>query len=450
MTHTLHARAALVALAAITQLAACAGAAGDDVSDDEVAASELHLRRPACDADNGGLRLPPGFCALVVAEDVGRARHLVVRSNGDIYLAVNPARDGSDPGRVLALRDRDGDGRVDHRVTIAETGGNGIALDAAEVGLYVAHNDRVARYLLLPGLLRPIAGPATIVSGLPANGDHTAKTLVLDGRGGFFLNIGSGTNACQVENRAPHSPGVDPCPELAVRAGVWHFDSLRRGQTQADGERWATGTRNMNAMDLQPGTGALWGVQNGRDQLHENWPELFTEDDDREAPAEEVLHLRRGLDNGWPYCFEDPRLGYKVLAPEYGGDGHTVGRCARVASAPVTMPAHWAPLSMAFYTGRMFPAAYRGDAFVATHGARFPSSSEGAGYNVMRVRFSRGEAVSREVFADGFAGTAGKLPEGAENRPVGLAQGPDGSLYITSDQGVGRIWRVLYDPHAAR
>lgn len=463
--------AACVSLAALTQLVACGDASTTETSDDELLSSSRfdarperapwapsddetlspsRPRRPRCDPGNAGLTLPPGFCALVVAENVGRARQLVVTRAGDLYVAVNPARDGSDPGRVIALRDRDGDGRTEQVVTLADTGGNGIALDALEVGLYVAHNDHVARYLLLPGRLRPLAGPATIVSGLPATGDHTAKTIVLDHRGGFYLNIGSGSNTCQVENRVPFSPGVDPCPELDVRAGVWHFPTLRRGQTQADGARFATGTRNMNALDLRPGTSELWGVQNGRDQLFENWPDRFTEADDREAPAEEVLHLTRGYDNGWPYCFEDPRLGYKVLAPEYGGDGRAVGRCARVPRSSLTMPAHWAPLSMAFYTGRMFPESYRGDAFVATHGARFPSASEGAGYNVMRVRFAHGEPVSREVFADGFAVDTSNLPDSAENRPVGLAQGPDGSLYITSDQGSGRIWRVMYDAHAAR
>lgn len=435
----------LAAFASLAQLAACAAEAPPSQStrEEEFLVSAGRARTPTCDPDNGGITLPRGFCALVVADNVGRARHLVVRRNGDIYLALNPARDGSDPGRLLALRDRDGDGRADVVTTIATTGGNGLALDPSEFLLYFAQSDKVVRYLLLPGVLRPIGEPATVVSGLPADGDHTAKTIVLDQRGGFFLNHGSGSNACQVANRVPFSPGVDPCPELAVRAGVWRFNAFRAGQTLADGERFATGLRNMNALDLQPGTGALWGVQNGRDQLFENWPDRYTEADDRLAPAEELLHVARGYDNGWPYCYEDPRVGAKVLAPEYGGDGRARGRCASIPPAALTFPAHWAPLGMMFYTGRQFPADYRGDAFVTTHGARFPSGAEGAGFNVMRVRFERGRPVSREVFADGFAGGA-TTPEEAAHRPVGLAQGPDGSLYITSDQVPGRVWRVIY------
>ncbi|HEY5907317.1 MAG TPA: sorbosone dehydrogenase [Vicinamibacteria bacterium] len=405
------------------------------------------IRTPACDADNGGLTLPPGFCALVVAEDVGRARHLVVRRNGDLYVAVNPARDGSDPGRLLALRDETGDGKADRVETIASVGGNGLDLSASGRFLYFGQHDRVLRFGLRPGQLLPVGDPATVVSGLPADGDHQAKTVVLDQRGGMFVNIASASNTCQVENRAPGSPGVDPCPELEVRAGVWRFAAGRLNQTQADGRRYATGLRNTTALDIHPLSRVLWGFQNGRDQLNENWPALFTPEDDRVAPAEELVRIRRGSDNGWPYCYEDPRLGtggQKVLAPEYGGDGQEQGRCAPLADSPLDLPAHWAPLSLLFYTGRQFPRDYVLDAFATTHGARFPAPPEGPGYNVVRVRFRQGRPVAWEVFADGFTGGATNLPQDARDRPVGLAQGPDGSLYVTSDQGAGRIWRILH------
>lgn len=432
-------------LAPLALLAACGAEAppAEQTHEEAFTFAPGRSRPPACDPDNGGLMLPPGFCALVVAEDVGRARHLAVRRNGDIYLAVNPAPDGSDPGRLLALRDRDGDGRADLVAPLAGVGGNGVTLDESELFLYFAQHDRVVRYLLLPGLLRPVGPPAVVVSGLPADGDHKAKTVVLDHRGGMYVNQGSASNACQVANRSPFSPGRDPCPELAVRAGVWRYSAIRAGQTLADGRRFAAGVRNGNALALQPGTGDLWAVQNGRDQLFENWPDRYTEADDRVAPSEELLRLTPGYDNGWPYCYEDPRVGAKVLAPEYGGDGRARGRCAAIPRSALTFPAHWAPLGMAFYTGRQFPAPYRGDAFVTTHGARFPSGAEGAGYNVMRVRFERGRPVSREVFADGFAG-ATPTPEGAAHRPVGVAVGPDGSLYVSSDQLPGRVWRIVY------
>jgi glucose/arabinose dehydrogenase len=370
----------------------------------------------------------------------------VVRRNGDVYVAVNPAPDGTDPGRLLALRDEDGDGRLERVETIADTGGTGLDLSAGGLHLYFGQADRVLRYRLTGRELVPFGEPSVVVSGLPADGDHRAKAVKLDGHGGLFVNIASASNACQVENRVPFSPGVLPCPELEIRAGVWRFSALASNQVQADGRRHATGLRNTTALDIQPGSRRLWGVQNGRDQLFENWPNLFTAEDDRRAPAEEFVRLDRGLDNGWPYCYEDARKdrrARKVLAPEYGGDGTIRGRCARLRGAALDLPAHWAPLGLHFYRGRQFPGEFRNDAFIATHGARFPGPPEGPGFNVLHVSFREGRPVSWRVFADGFAG-GNPTPLAAENRPVGLAEGPDGSLYVTSDQLPGRIWRILY------
>jgi glucose/arabinose dehydrogenase len=402
--------------------------------------------RVVCAPDNGGITLPTGFCAAVVADQVGVARHLVVDRDGDVYVALADSQDGSVRGGVLALRDLNGDGRADRRARFADRGGNGIALGRSH--LFFAQNDRILRYFLPRGFFTPLGGPSTVVSGLPASGDHVNKTVVFDDPHGarpvLYVNIGSASNSCQVENRVPHSPGVDPCPELPVRAGVWRFSALRRGQEQEDGQRFATGLRNMVALAVAPGSGRLWGVQNGRDQLHENWPELFTPEQDVLLPSEELFRIDRGADYGWPYCYHDPERG-KVLAPEYGGDGEIEGRCAAVREPKLALPAHWAPLSMLFYTGDQFPARYRRGVFVAFHGSRFdPSHPAGPGYNVVFVPFEGSEpAGSFEVFADGFAGGGTPLPDAAAHRPVGLAQGPDGSLYITDDKG-GRIWRVVY------
>ncbi len=227
------------------------------------------------------------------------------------------------------------------------------------------------------------------------------------------------------------------------RAGVWVFDADEPGQTQEDGERYASGLRNLVALTIHPENGDLYAVQHGRDQLGQNWPDLYTLEESAEKPAEEFVRIDAGDDFGWPYCYYDSAQDEKVLAPEYGGDGQKVGRCADKKDPLMAFPAHWAPNGLLFYTGGQFPEHYRGGAFIAFHGSWNRAPLPQGGYNVVFVPFEGAEPSGAwEVFAEGFAGPE-MSPRGAEHRPTGLAQGPDGSLYISDDSG-GRIWRVYY------
>lgn len=394
-----------------------------------------------CDPDNGGLTLASGFCALVVAKDVGRARHMAVRPNGDLYVAIDNGP-GATVGGILALRDTDGDGRPDIQQRFGDNGGNGIAWSDGH--LYFAPNDRVIRYSFTGDELVPTAAPDIIVSGLPIGGDHPRKAIAINAGGNLFVNHASASNSCQVDNRQLESPGVDPCPELETRAGVWRFSATTVGQTLASGERWATETRNLNALAINPADGQLYGAQNGRDQLFENWPAMFDERDDALLPGEELFRLDRGDAFGWPYCYWDGIRNEKVLAPEYGGDGKIVGRCASREAPLADFPAHWAPLGMTFYTGTAFGNKYEGGLFIAFHGSRFDPRLQpaGPGYNVVFVNWQNGKPVGKfETFADGFAG-GDPSPAGAAHRPVSVAQATDGSLYISDDKG-GWIYRVI-------
>lgn len=404
--------------------------------------------RAICDADNGGLTLPGGFCALVVHDatrptgGAAAARHIAIAPNGDIFVAVQSAGGG-----VLALRDTDGDGKADETAMFGSGPGHGIAFQ--EPFLYFAPNDRVERYLMAPEGLTPVAGPEVIVSGMPATGDHVTKSIVVTEGGDLFVNLGSASDVCQVVNRQPGSPGVDPCPELPIRSGVWRYDANLPGQVHSEAARFVSGTRNMVALALNPLNGDLYGVQHGRDNLNRYWPDQFTPEDQAELPAEEFFRFREGAEYGWPYCYYDQRQESKVLGPEYGGDGTTVGRCATMELPIFTFPAHWAPNGLLFYSGEQFPTRYRGGAFVAFHGGfNRPDPFRDEGFNVVFVPFRNGlPSHDSDVFADGFIGEgAMNLPADADHRPVGLAQGPDGSIYITDDRG-GRIWRVL---HASR
>ncbi|HSR40542.1 MAG TPA: PQQ-dependent sugar dehydrogenase, partial [Longimicrobiales bacterium] len=289
-----------------------------------------------CAPDNGGITLPEGFCAVIASEGVGRARHVTVRDDGAVFVARPDASRSGETGGVVALRDTDGDGRFDVEERWGERGGNEVLLDGED--LWFAPNDAVLRYRVPAGSLTPEGEPVTVVSGLPADRSHTAKSVALGADGSLLVNIGAPSNACQTEPRTEGSPGVDPCPQLEDRGGIWRFDAEATGQTQADGSRFATGLRNVVALALQPGTGQLWGVQHGRDQLHSLFPELYTVEDNAELPSEEMVAIDEGDDFGWPYCYHDWQQGVKLLTPEYGGDGSEVGRCADAEDPLVAFP----------------------------------------------------------------------------------------------------------------
>lgn len=418
--------AKLACLAGLVISALGAGACGDNRTLD------------LCAGDNGGISLPPGFCATVFADGLGRARHMAVTPAGDVFVVSLAGTAG--PARVVALRDADLDGVAEVTQQIADFGGNGIAWDAGR--LFVAADNRIVRFDLPDGALVPERS-VVAVEDLPISGDHIRKSVVVAGDV-LYVNIGSSTNACQMENRVLHSPGIDPCPELSMRAGVWTYSASEVDQPAGAGVRFATGVRNANALTLAA-DGTLWGAINGRDHLWLNWPERFTREQELDLPGEEIVVLHQGTDRGWPYCYHDPQRDDMMLAPEYGGDGAITGRCASIPNPASFVPSHWAPLGMVFYEGRQFPERYRGGMFVANHGSSShpPDPPVIPGYNVVFVPFISGVPGAWQPFATGFDGGR-SLPYEADHRPVGVAVLPDGALLISDDRG-GRIWKVTFE-----
>ena len=395
---------------------------------------------PACDPDNGGISLPAGFCAQVVADGIGAARQAVVAPNGDLYVAL--LADRNSKGGVVALRDADGDGKFEMKETFGNLSSTGIGIRNGY--LYVATVNAVIRYKLTPGQLKPAGDAEVVVADLPGQREHGDKGLAFDGKGSLYVNVGSPSNACQAQNRRPHAPGQDPCPILEKHGGIWKFDENKLGQKQEDGVRWATGLRQEPAITWHDGK--LYIVMNSRDQLDTLWPEKFTAKDNAERPAEPMFRVdKQGDDFGWPFCFFDYPAQKPLLNPEYGGDGHETGKCDKMSLPIASFPAHWAPVDVKFYTGTQFPVKYRGGAFIAFHGSWNRAPMPQDGYNVTFQPFA-GEKPSGkfEVFASGFAGKDElRSPNEAVARADGVAQANDGSLYITDSQK-GKVWRVLY------
>jgi glucose/arabinose dehydrogenase len=380
---------------------------------------------PACASDNGGLTLPAGFCATVVASQVGPVRQIAVAPNGDLYAAVSDGDAG-----VVAFRDRDNDGKPEERAAFGPGGANDVEIHDGYV--YLALQDRILRWQLTGGRLKPDGEGQAIVSGLPDDGNHKAKSLAFPGGGVMYVSIGSASNSCQKADRLAGSPGQDPCKELERHAGIWRFAASHPGQRFADGERVATGLRNPLALAVQPGTGAVYAAVHGRDQLGDNWG--FSDQQNAENPAEELVSIQPGDDFGWPYCYYSNQHRRKVLAPEYGGDGRKIGRCAAAKDPVIAFPGHWGPMALAFYTGDAFGPQYQGGLFLAFHGSWNRAPLPQAGYRVVFAPFAQGKATGKyETFATGGSPT--------ELRASGVAVGSDGSLYISADRN-GKIWRV--------
>jgi glucose/arabinose dehydrogenase len=438
------------AVGLVLLIAAALLGAGCDSSGDRAAGSGAQATGGAPASGDTLLDLPDGFTATIFADNLGGARHLVTAPNGDVY--VNTWRSPYDTARriprggfIVALRDTTNDGKADLIRRFGTTpesgsrGGTGIALRNGL--LYVEVDSQIVRYDLIDNNVVPSGDTLTIVSGLTTTGGHPMHPIAVDDRN-LFVNMGSDSNACQVKDRTVESPGQRPCRELSYRAGIWRFE-LSNGQRFNQARRFATGIRNAVGLAIHPENGSLYSTQHGRDQLAENWPKLYNWKQGANLPAEELLIVQQGGDYGWPYCYYDSTAAGLVLAPEYGGDGKTVGECGKKLGPVAVFPAHWAPNALVFYTGKMFPQNYQGGAFIAFHGSWNRAPEPQGGYNVVFQPMADGKASGPyQVFADGFAGPR-KEPGLAEHRPSGLAVGPDGALFISDDQR-GRIWRVVY------
>lgn len=396
---------------------------------------------------NGGLTLPDGFEAVVVHDGVGRARHLAVTGDGIVYVKLRVPN----PKGLVALRDTTGDGRADEVEVFGnydDTGGYGTALRIHGGYLYFSTAGEVYRQRIARGRLVPTGEVQLILkhnykATLPSY-EHIAKPLAFDDRGHMYVPFGAPGDSCQQANRKPAAPGQDPCPELEAQGGIWQFDANRQGQTERDGRRYATGIRSAVALAWNRDVGQLYALQHGRDDFYRSWSQFYTRWQSAVLPSEEFFKVTDGFDGGWPYAYYDQMQGKKLLNPEYGGDG-VKGARTQLEKPLIGFPGHWAPNDLLFYDGDQFPERYRRGAFIAFHGSTIRMPYSQAGYFVAFVPFQR-DAPSGpwEVFADGFAGVDPIVnTSDAAARPMGLAQGPDGSLYI-SDSVKGKIWRVMY------
>jgi glucose/arabinose dehydrogenase len=362
-----------------------------------VAALALSVLSDAHGADRAvpalpALTLPAGFDATVFATALGAPRFMAVDPAGTLLVTV-PSR-----GQVVALPDRDGDGKADAVIAVARglDRPHGLAFRAGQ--LYVGETGRVVRLRYDPAILQA-SDPVVVVPDLPHGGYHWTRTIAFGPDGGLYVAVGSSCDVCREQDRR--------------RATIvrYHVDGT--------GERlFATGLRSVVGLAFEPGTGVLWATVNERDWRGGG------------APPDYVTAVADGAFYGWPGCFVLARR--RRPDPEF----QTGVGCTGVTRPTLEIAPHSAPLGLTFYRGQVFPAAYRGSLFVAYHGSR--AELPPAGYKVVRVVVRRERPVAIEDFITGW-----RRGSHVVGRPVDVLEGADGALYITDDHA-GRVYRVSF------
>jgi glucose/arabinose dehydrogenase len=338
------------------------------------------------------LTAPPGFRVTVFAEGLDNVRFLALGPDGVLYAADR----GND--RIVALPDADGNGVADEIRPFA-TGLN-------SPHSLVWHSD--AWYVGVPsGVIRlrdrdgdgAAESQQVLIDDYPTSG-HNTRTVDFLPDGRMVVSIGSSCNICNEED---------------TRRGTILVYDPPVGNRATGEQIFVSGLRNAVGLAIHAQTGSLWATNNGRDMLGDD------------LPPEAVYALEEGGDYGWPRCHNG-----NLEDPEYGFPG----ACDGVLPPVVEMQAHSAPMALAFYTGDLFPTEYRDDLFIAFHGSW--NRSEPTGYKIVRLAFENGQSAAQvEDFVTGWLHSDGS----ASGRPVGLAVGADGALYISDDKG-GIVYRV--------
>ena len=217
-----------------------------------------------------GLVLPAKFKATVLAENLGKTRHIVITPQGGIYVRL--AKPVNNRGTLFLQENK---GKAIVKTGFGNYGGTGIYIKDGY--LYSSSNQEVFRYKLNAKneVINPDA-PEKIVTGLIERWQHETKSLVLDNEGNIYVNVGAWLNSCQEKDRQRGSMGIAGCPMLDSAGGIWMFKADKLNQTYGDGVRYATGLRNVVGLDWNQQNNQLFVMQHGRDQLHDIFPDLYS------------------------------------------------------------------------------------------------------------------------------------------------------------------------------
>ncbi|HEY9005331.1 MAG TPA: sorbosone dehydrogenase family protein [Ohtaekwangia sp.] len=338
------------------------------------------------------IKLPAGFQIEVYAE-VDNARSMALSPSGVLYVG------NRDKDKVYAVKDINGDFKADKKWVIASglNMPNGVAFK--DGNLYVAEISKITKYTGIESKLDNPPTPTVIADNYPTESHHGWKYIAFGPDGKLYVPVGAPCNICESKDE--------------IYASITRLNADGSGR-----EIFAKGVRNSVGFTWHPVTKELWFTDNGRDMLGDDKPS-----------CELNVAAKKGMHFGYPYCHEG-----SIKDPEFG-DKHA---CAEFTAPADKLGPHVAPLGLKFYTGNMFPAAYKNQIFVAEHGSW--NRSKKIGYNVTLVKLQNNKVTEHEAFATGWLDDATQKEWG---RPVDVLVMPDGSLLVSDDKA-NVIYRISY------
>jgi len=377
-------------------------------------------------------KAPAGFTVVRYAEGLDHPRWLYVLPNGDVLVAESasvPSPADSDnkgirgffarmlmkkvgsakpsPDRIFLLRDADGDGVAESRMLFAQGLHQPFGMTLTGGQLYVANSDGVVSFPYADGQTSE-TGSGTKVFDLPGPpiNHHWTKNVVASPDGTkLYATVGSNSNV-----------GDNGMEAEKGRAAIWEYDLATR-----QARIYASGIRNPNGIDFEPTTKQMWTVSNERDEIGNDLPPDF------------LTQVKDGAFYGWPYSYWGQNVDTRVKPQN--------PQMVAIATKPdFGLGAHTAALGLTFYTADLFPASYKGGAFIGEHGSwnRKPLN----GYQVVFIPFANGQPQNRpQAFLSGFLNKNQEI----QGRPVGVTVDRKGALLVADDVG-GIVWRVTPTP----
>ncbi len=379
-------------------------------------------------AGDAGIKLPAGFKLSKFADSsikqgrlLSAPRFMAFDANGNLFVT------SAKGGKVLMLPDANKDGIADAVVTVAQ--GLNYPQGLAFVGgaLLVANQDGVVRIRHEHGTW---SAPEPFISNLPTGG-HRTKTIKLGPDGYLYINVGSSCNVCIETN--PLRATILRYTLDGKPAGA--LTTLGRHQQSAV---WASGLRNSQGFAWHPVTSEMYATNNGADNRSDTVGGKVND----EIPPEHLNKIEAGKHYGWPHCWGDPASKKLIEDPNFKANP---GFCDTAQAPAITFTSHTTPIGITFLDKTNWPAEYRSDAIVALHGSW--NREQPAGYQLVRVKFENNKPVKVEDFATGWlsqeTGGAWFTRNQVSGRPVDVAVGPDGALYV-SDDDADAIYRIRY------